>query len=94
MTLLIQSPLSLQRVRFSFTESNVKRAGLPDPRPRDRKIKTEKGIRWMPWYYEPMKDAVTSEMLRGGGKQPLIRRCPNGETYICEAYVPLYRGVY
>ncbi len=58
------------------------------------KIKTEKGIRWMPWYYEPMKDAVTSEMPRGGGKQPLIRGCPNGETCICEAYVPLYRGIY
>ena len=57
-------------------------------------IKTEKGIRWMPWYYEPMKDAVTGETPRGDGKQSLIRGCPNGETYICEAYMPLYCGIY
>ena len=30
----------------------------------------------------------------GAGKQALIRGCLNGETYICEAYVPIYRGVY
>ncbi len=58
------------------------------------KNKTEKGIRWMPWYYEPMKDVVTDETPRGAGKQALIRGCLNGETYICEAYVPIYRGVY
>lgn len=33
---------------------------------------------------EPMKDVATCEKLRGGGKQPVIRRCPNGETYIDE----------
>ncbi len=27
-----------------------------------------------------MKDVAACEKLRGGGKQPLIRRCPNGET--------------
>ena len=27
-----------------------------------------------------MKDVVACEMLRGAGKQALIRRCPNGET--------------
>lgn len=41
-----------------------------------------------------MKDVVTDETPRGAGKQALIRGCPNGETYICEAYVPIYRGVY
>ena len=56
--------------------------------------KTEKGIRWMPWYYEPMKDVVTDETPRGAGKQALIRGCPNGETYVCEAHMPIYRGVY
>jgi hypothetical protein len=55
--------------------------------------KTEKGIRWMPWYYEPMKDVVTDETLRGAGKQALIRGCPNGETYMCEAHMPICRGV-
>lgn len=32
------------------------------------KNKTEKGIRWMPWYYEPMKDVITDETPRGAGK--------------------------
>ncbi len=27
-----------------------------------------------------MKDAAVGETLRGGDEQPLIRRCPNGET--------------
>lgn len=29
---------------------------------------------------EPMKDVAACDKLRGGGKQPIIRRCPNGET--------------
>ena len=55
--------------------------------------KTEKGIRWMPWYYEPMKDVVTDETPRGAGKQALIRGCPNGETYAFEECMPICRGV-
>ena len=39
-----------------------------------------KCIRWMPRRQEAMKDVVACEKLRGGGKQPLIRRYPNGET--------------
>ena len=27
-----------------------------------------------------MKDVAICEKLRGGDEQPLIRRCPNGET--------------
>ena len=46
----------------------------------------------MPWYYEPMKDVVAGDTLRGDGKQSLIRRCPNGETYILEEYVSHIRG--
>ncbi len=34
----------------------------------------------MPWLQKAMKDVVTCDKLRGGGKQPLIRRSPNGET--------------
>jgi hypothetical protein len=26
-----------------------------------------KGLWWIPWHRQPMKDAATSEMLRGGG---------------------------
>lgn len=39
-----------------------------------------KSRRWMPWRQEAMKDVVSCEKLRGGAKQPVIRRCPNGET--------------
>ncbi len=34
----------------------------------------------MPWQREAMKDVAACDKLRGGGKQPLIRRSPNGET--------------
>ena len=42
---------------------------------------SNKGVWWMPRHGEPMKDVAACEKLRGGGKQPLIRRCPNGETW-------------
>jgi hypothetical protein len=48
----------------------------------------------MPRYYEPKKDAAAGETPRGGGKQPLIRGCPNGETHTCEARMLIYRGIY
>ena len=34
----------------------------------------------MPWRSEAMKDVGGCDKLRGGANQPLIRRCPNGET--------------
>ena len=43
-----------------------------------------KGVRWMPWYNMAMKDVAACEKLRGGGKQPLIRRYPNGATLLPE----------
>jgi hypothetical protein len=39
-----------------------------------------KGLRWMPWRQEPMKDARDCEKLRGVVNETLIRRYPNGET--------------
>ena len=39
-----------------------------------------KGLRWMPWRQEPMKDVSGCEKLRGAAERALIRRCPNGET--------------
>jgi len=39
-----------------------------------------KGVWRMPRHKKPMKDVATCDKLRGGGKQPLIRRFPNGET--------------
>ena len=41
-----------------------------------------KRTRWMPRQLEAMKDVGACDKLRGGGKQPLIRRFPNGETHL------------
>lgn len=38
----------------------------------------------MPWQFKPKKDVAACDMLRWGGKQPLTRRFPNGETYLFE----------
>jgi hypothetical protein len=39
-----------------------------------------KGVWWMPWRAEAMKDVVGCDKLRGVAKHTLIRRCPNGAT--------------
>ena len=39
-----------------------------------------KRIRWMPRRQEAMKDVAACEKPRRGGKQPMTRGCPNGET--------------
>ena len=41
--------------------------------------------RWMPWQSEAMKDVAACDKRRGGGKQPSIRRFPNGETHLVSA---------
>ena len=41
-----------------------------------------------------MKDAGAGDMLRGGGNQPLIRRCPNGETHCGKPTVHIGLGSY
>ena len=43
-------------------------------------IQATKGMRWMPWQSEAMKDAGACEKLRLAGKHAMIRRYPNGET--------------
>jgi hypothetical protein len=40
-----------------------------------------KGVWWMPWRQEAMKDVVSCDKLRGAAKQALIRGSPNGETH-------------
>ena len=41
----------------------------------------------MPWHWEPMKDVVNCDKLRGAVNRRYIRRFPNGATHIGEAYV-------
>ena len=48
----------------------------------------------MPWQIKPKKDVAACDMLRWGGKQRLIRRFPNGETYMLEEHMYDRRGVY
>ena len=40
-----------------------------------------KGVRWMPWRKQAMKDVASCEKLRGAAKQALNRRSPNGATW-------------
>ena len=44
-----------------------------------------KGTRWMTWHTEAKKDGVASEMLRGVGKQTVIRRYLNAATHFTAA---------
>ncbi len=38
----------------------------------------------MPWHWEPMKDVVNCEKLRGVVSKRYIRRSPNGATHTIE----------
>ena len=42
----------------------------------------------MPWHKKPKKDVAACEKPREGGKQPLIRRFPNGATQYHEVVLP------
>ncbi len=41
-----------------------------------------KGVWWMSWHREAMKDVVACDKLREAGKQALIRRFLNEETQL------------
>ena len=41
-----------------------------------------KGIRRMPWHWEPMKDVVSCDKLGLGANSRLTPRCPNEETHL------------
>ena len=38
-----------------------------------------KGVRWMPWRYQPKKDAVSCDKLRGGANGPRSEDLRMGE---------------
>jgi hypothetical protein len=46
----------------------------------DKNGQITKGVWWMPWHREAMKDVVACDMLREAGKRALIRRFLNEET--------------
>src|SRR5829696_4875610 len=41
-----------------------------------------KGVWWMPWHQEPMKDVGACDKPWGVGNRAVIRGCPNGETWL------------
>jgi hypothetical protein len=43
-------------------------------------VQVSKGIRWMSWHQEPMKDVGSCDKLRGAANRAVIRGFPNGET--------------
>jgi hypothetical protein len=43
-------------------------------------FKALKGVWWMPWLLETMKDVVSCDKLRGAAHKHYIRRFPNGTT--------------
>ena len=52
-----------------------------------------KRTRWMPRQLEAMKDVGACDKARGGGKHPLIRAFPNGETHsVYRVSIPEYIG--
>ena len=52
-----------------------------------RKGQATKSARGMPWHWEPMKDVVNCDKLRGAVNRRYIRRFPNGATHIPFGYV-------
>ena len=47
-------------------------------------FKALKGVWWMPWLLETMKDVVSCDKLRGAAHKRYIRRFPNGTTQYTE----------
>ena len=46
----------------------------------EHKGQAKKGAGRMPWHWEPMKDVVNCDKLRGVVSRRYIRRFPNGAT--------------
>ena len=47
-------------------------------------FKATKGVWWMPWLWEAMKDVVSCDKLREAAHKRYIRRSPNGTTRYVE----------
>src|SRR5436190_14543259 len=47
-----------------------------------------KGVWWMSWHREAMKDVVACDKLREAGKRASIRRFPNEETQLHDLQLP------
>ena len=47
-----------------------------------------KGVWWMPWHQEPMKDVGACDKPRGAGNRAVIRGFPNGETQPSRTRLP------
>ena len=54
----------------------------------DKCDQATKGVWWMSWHLEAMKDVVACDMLRRAGKQALTRRFLNVETQYGDPVLP------
>ena len=54
----------------------------------DKCDQATKGVWWMSWHPEAMKDVVACDMLRRAGKQALTRRFLNVETQYGDPVLP------
>ena len=52
-----------------------------------------KGVWWMSWHCEAMKDVVACDKLREAGKRASIRRFPNEETQRHELPLPAHEFI-
>jgi hypothetical protein len=52
-------------------------------------FKALKGVWWMPWLWETMKDVVSCDKLRGAAHKRYIRRFPNGTTQHTEGVLSI-----
>src|ERR1700683_1896649 len=82
---LFRPPRPVKRVTSSGTEvlneSLRFEAGIwHSPTVIDKCGQATKGVWWMPWHREAMKDVVACDKLREAGKRALIRRFLNAET--------------
>ena len=50
----------------------------------NKSFKAIKGVWWMPWLSEAMKDVISCDKLRGAANKRYIRRFPNGTTRYTE----------
>ncbi len=51
-------------------EARARRKRAPYPCPSLDRIKREKGVWWMPWQQEAMKDVIPCDKLGGAGNRP------------------------
>ena len=69
---------------MKFMSRDASQARLNTETEIKEKGQATKSARGMPWHWEPMKDVVNCDKLRGVVSRHYIRRFPNGATWLFE----------